>query len=379
MRFTPNGLPSGFGDGAHTTLRMVENVGGDILALGDGVTVRNISIEDFPGRSGNVVAVVSRRPGDRISATMENVAILNPNPLAIGAGGTTGRSIMVITRNPNLGSDPAPDTGSVLALRILRSLVSSPAGGGGFFAFNFAAKSRISIQISRSVIGGGNEANGGVSRPDAVNGSQVSITSEGSLYRNDWADRCASPMSGWNLTGGSTSPLPLAVPETEGNRLSFHSVNDRMEGFTTSVLATGSRRFFPAPLNAAPSGNHIDLQLTGTTIITPPCPTAITSSNTGMADFRDMAAMDLRLIGAWVANDGISPGDSNTVRAEFRGVTGSGMRANFYAHTAAGLGPVPPHLQGIGNRLEMTGDPQAFTRANRGIDPPPPATFFSIR
>jgi serine/threonine protein kinase len=380
MRFTQGGVPAGFGNDPHAVLKITTSIGGDMLTLGDGVTVRNIEIADFAGRSGNVVAVVSRRPGDRISATLENSVIVNPNPLSIGAGGTMGRGLLIITRNPNLGSDPAPDTGSVIAVRVLRSLISSPAGGGGFFAYNFAAGSRISLEISQSVIGGSNEANGGVSRPDAVHDSQVSVTSEGSIYRNEWADPCASAVLGWNLTGGSTSPLPLQVPETARNRLSVHSLNDRIENFTTAVLATGSRRFFAAPLNAAPRSNHLDLRLVGTTITTPSCSAAGTSANTSaLAVYRDRTVIDLRLIGAWVENDALPAGNDNSVRVELRGVTGSGRRSNHYANTAGGSLPLAAHLQGAGNRLEIVGDPQSFARTNRRIDPPPAAHFFSNR
>ena len=380
MHFTPDSLPSGFGDGPHTTLKMTTSVGGDILTLGDRVTVRNIEISDFPGRSGNVVAVVSRRPGDRISATIEKLVLINPNPMVIGAGGTVVRGLLVITRNLNLASDPAPDTGSVIAVRMIRSLVTSPSGGGGFFAYNFAAKSRISLEIMQSVIGGSSEANGGVSRPDAVYDSHVSVTSEKSVYRNEWANPCTSPLLGWNLTGGSAMPLPIAVPATVNNRLELRSVNNRIENFTTGILATGSRRFYAEPLNAPPRGNQIYLQLIGTTIITPPCKPANTSvSTTGAPAIGEAAATDLRLIGAWVANDAVSAGDNNTVRAELRGVTGSGVRSNRYAHTSAGARYLPPSLRGNANRLDLIGTRQGFARANRRIDPLPAANFFTSR
>ena len=263
--------------------------------------------------------------------------------------------------------------------RMLRSLIRSPSGGGGFFAYNFAANSRISLEIVRSVISGSSEANGGVSRPDAVHDSQVSVASKSSIYRNEWANPCASPLLGWNLTGGSAMPLPVAVPATTKNKLTLRSVDDRIENFTTAILATGSRRFYDAPLNAAPRDNRIDLQLTGTTIVTPSCsPATAGSSNTGAPAF-DPAATDIRLIGAWVANNAASAGDHNIVRAELRGVTGSGLRSNIYAHAAAGSRSAKPRFRGTGNKLELIGDLQAFTRTNRGIDPAPAASFFNSR
>ena len=378
MLFTPDGQPTGFADGPRTTLRMMANIGGDVLTLGDSVTVRNVEIVDLVGRSGNVVTVASRRPRDRVSATILESVIVNPNPLAIGAGGSLGRSLHVITRNPNMGADPPPDEGAVLAVRMLRSVIQSPSGGGGFFAYNFAANSRISLEISRSVIGGSSEANGGVSRPDAVHDSEVRITSRDNLYRNEWTDRCASKFMGWNLTGGSSTPIPLRVPETARNRLVIRSVNDRLEGFTIGVHATGSRRFFPAPLNAAPKDNHIDLQLLGTTISTPSCASPPTGGiSAGMVSSQPTPVADLQLIGGWAQSNAFAAGDGNTVRVELRGVIGSGTRSNRYENAAAITGPLSAKLQGKGNRFQVVGDPLAFTRDNRGIDPAPGAAFFT--
>lgn len=378
MLFAPGGHPIGFADSPRTTLRMTANTGGDVLTLSDNVTVRNLEIVDQTGRSGNVVAVVSRRPGDRVSATILESVIVNPNPLAVGAGGALGRGLLVITRNPNMGADPPPDERAVLAVRVLRSVIKSPSGGGGFFAYNFAANGKISLEISRSVISGSSEANGGVSRPDAVHDSEVRITSRDNLYRNEWADRCASPLLGWNLTGGSGAPIPLQLPVTTRNRLLVRSVDDHIEGFTVGILATGSRRFFAAPLNAAPRDNHIALQLVGTTISTPPCASTRQAGNRSGATAQTARVADLELIGGWAQTNTFAPGDGNTVRVELRGVSGSGTRANKYANAATFAGgALSAELQGTGNRLEIVGDARAFTRSNRGIDPGPGAAFFT--
>ncbi|MEO6331705.1 MAG: serine/threonine-protein kinase [Gemmatimonadaceae bacterium] len=377
MRFDPDGHPTGFSDGSRTTLRMTAAVGGDILTLGHGVTLRNVEIVDLAGRSGNVVAVGSRRPGDRVSAAIIESMIVNPNPLTIGAGGALGRGLLITTRNLNMGADPPPDEGAAVTVRVLRSVIRSPVGGGGFFAYNFSANSRISLEITRSVVGGSNEANGGVSRPDAVHDSEVHITSQGNVYRNEWENQCVSALMGWNLIGGSGAPIPLAVRETARNRLRLRSVDDRIEGFTTGVFATGSRRFFAAPLNAAPSGNHIDLRLFGTRISTPSCASLRRSENTtGIPAARLVSARDIQLIGAWVQNETLAAGDGNTVRAELRNVTGSGARSNKYDHVAASSGPLPARLQGTGNRLEIVGNPQTFGQTNRRIHPAPAAEFF---
>jgi hypothetical protein len=380
MRFDRDGHPTGFSDGTRTTLKMTSNVGGDVLTLGNGVIIRHLEIVDLAGRSGNVVEVSSRGPRDDVSVTIIESVIINPNPLTIAAGSALGRGIHIITRNASMGADPPPDDGSAVTVRLLRSVIRSPAGGGGMFAFNFSSNSRISVELTRNVIGGSNEGNGGVSRPDAVHGSEVSITSQDNLYRNEWADQCATTLWGWNLTGGSGAPIPFVLPATRNNRLRLRSVDDRMEGFTTAVFATASRRFFSAPLNAAPSGNHIDLQLIGTTISGPAC-----SSIHGATPMTESAGdylatnRDLLLVGGWVKNAGLAPGDSNTIRAEFSGVTGSGVRPNEYAHVLQAPDIVRRQLLGIGNRLEIVGDRKTFVKMNRGLGPPPARTFFSKR
>jgi hypothetical protein len=308
--------------------------------------------------------------------------LVNPNALTIGASGALGRGIHIITRNANLGDAPSPDEGSVLAVKLIRSVIKSPAGGGGFFAFNLAAKSRISLDISHSLIGGSNEANGGVSRPDSVHDSEVRIVSQNNVYRNEWKDPCAAPVLGWNFTGGSGAPIPMPLPATVRNTLIVQSLNDRIEGFTTAVIATGGRRFFGASLNAAPRDNSIDLQLIGTTISTPVCAHASSrpiQSTAGIPTVRDAVVGDFRLAGAWVDKDGFDAGDGNRVRVELRNVTGSGARVNFYSNTANAFGPLPARLQGKRNRLEIVGDSVAFARANHGIDPLPPAEFFTGR
>lgn len=378
MRFSPDGLPIDFADGTGTTLRMTGSAGGDVLTLGDRTTIRNVEVVDVAGRSGNVVAVASRRPRDHVTATILETVIVNPSPLTIGAGGALGRGLHVTTRNANMGSDPAPDEGSVLSVRMARSVIRSPGGGGGFFAYNFAAGSRILLDLSRSVIGGSNEANGGVSRPDAVHDAQVRIESRGNLYRNEWAEPCVAPASGWNLTGGSGAPIPIQLPPTTRNRLIVHSVEDRIEGFTRAVVATGSRRFFAAPLNAAPSGNRIELQLIGTRISTPVCARPGTAgSSMGLAVDVLQPVADLDLTGAWVENQKLAPGDHNTIRAELRGVRGSGKRVNRFADAAGPAGPLPARSQGEGNRLEIVGDSETFTRTNTGIVPAPRASAFT--
>lgn len=377
MQFDATGHPIGFSPATEAVLRMRADVAGDLVALGNGATMRNLTITDMPGRSGNVMAVVSRGTGDTVHATLSEVVIENPNPLTIAPGGPLGRGLYVSTRNPNLGADPPPHEGAVLGVRVIRSLIRSPSGGGGVFAYNFAPRGRISVELSRSVVGGSNEANGGVSRPDAVHDAEVRIISSGTRYRNDWPDPCAAPLLGWNLIGGSGAPLPLALPATTRNRLVVRSVDDRLEGFTTAILATGSRQFFAEPLNAPPTDNTIDLELTGTVFSSSSCPEGGTGqSTTGVVAVRPGPGADLVLTGAWVENDALQAGDRNRVRVLLRGVSGSGPRANQYAHASGPAGPLAPERGGSDNTLEIVGDPGAFGRENRGIVPSPPARFF---
>lgn len=364
MQFDGAGLPAGFGAGAHTTLVMSSDAPGDMLSLGDGVTIRALQIEDRPGRVGNVIGVGSRDAGDRVSATIAESEIINPNPIGAGPNGSVGYGLMITTRNPNLGAAPAPHEGAAIATRMVHSLVRSPAAGGSLFAFNFAALGNVSVTLTGNVLGGEVTANGGVSRPDAVHDATVVIESQRNLYRDDVADPCAPvvrPLSGWNLTGGSGPPAPLPVAETARNSLRVHSVDDRIERFVNGVFATGSRRFFGT---AGPStGNSIDLQLLGTTISTPAC---------------GGATIDIALIAADAPfSDALAPGNGNTLRAVIQGVTGSGLRANQYGNAMGLSGSLPAALQGTGNLLQIVGNLNAFVQTNRQIDPLPGAEFFT--
>lgn len=362
MQFDGAGLPAGFGAGAHATLVMNSNSPGDMLSLGDGVTIRGLRIEDRFGRAGNVIGVGSRDAGDRVSATIAESEIVNPNPLGSGPDGAAGYGLMITTRNPNLGAAPAPHEGAAITTRVVHSVVNSPAGGGSLFAFNFAALGKVSITLDGNVLGGEVTANGGVSRPDAVHDATVVIESRRNLYRDEVADPCTQVRSlGWNLTGGSGPPAPLPVAETARNSLRVNSVDDRIERYASGVAATGSRRFFET---AGPStDNSIDLELLGTTISTPAC------GGTGS---------DIVLIAANAPfSDALAPGNGNTLRAVIRGVTGSGSRSNQYGNAVGLSGPLPAALQGTGNLLQIVGNLNSFVQMNRQIDPLPGAEFFT--
>ena len=300
--------------------------------------------------------------GDHISASLVETEIVNPNPYTIVPQGSVGCGLMVFTQNPNLGAPPPPHDGATLEITHWSApAIHSPANGNcGVFAFNFAPNASVSLHFTNDVVGGGLNADGGVSRTDAVHDSRVLIVSTRTLYRDDHPAACSVGRVGWNLTGGSGAPVPVVLPATVGNTLEVRSLDDRIEGFATAVLATGARRFFAEPTAGPSSDNAIDLKLLRTSIETPACGT------------------DLRLVGA-LAGGNFSPGDGNVVRARLRGVQGSGTRANVYADVLSLTGPVSPELQGRGNQLEIVGSLQAFLATNSGVTPAPGAQFFTAK
>lgn len=253
-----------------------------------------------------------------------------------------------------------------MSVRITGSLIRSATTGTGcgVFAFNFASLSSVSVALAGNVVGGGIIANGGVSRPDAVHDSRTSIQSQRNLYLNESPNPCVPARLGWNLQGGSGTPVPLVIGATERNSLKVHSQDDRIEGFTTAVFAAGGRRFFGLPTAGPSTDNAADLELIGTIISTPSC-----GGGTLVADFR--------LAGAIVSNASLVPGDGNTLRAVIRSVTGSGVRSNMYADVLGPAGPVSAAFQGSGNRLEFTGSLRAFGQTNTSVEPAPAAEFFT--
>jgi hypothetical protein len=340
MSFDESGLPTGFEPSGRTTLRATAGIVGNVLTLGDGATVTGLVIEDVVGAS-NAVAVVSRAPGDFISARIDKCEIINPNP-----SGATGRGVVVQTRNPDL--EP-PHEGAVLRVQMTRSIVRSPGGAIGVFAINFASHSEIRLEMESNVVGGGLNSAGGAGRPTtAVTGAGVIIKSSHNLYRSD------SPVPtafGWALFGGADSPSAVVASQASTfNTLQIDSIDDTLAGFATGISATGGRRF--NALSGTISSNRVGLNLHGTLLQT--------------------TTADLRLSGA-TSLVGVPTGDENTAHVLLRQATGSGARANQYAHN---LTP-PMGSPGIGNRLEIVGNANAFDQTNQNFVPPPPAEFFT--
>jgi hypothetical protein len=341
MSFDESGLPTGFEPAGRTLLRATAAVVGNVLTLGDGATVRGLAIQDVVGRlvPGSGVAVLSRAAGDFISARIEECEIINPNPPG------TSRGLVVMTQNPDL--EP-PHEGAALRVQMTRSIVRSPAASVGIFAINFASHSEIRLDLESNVVGGGLGSAGGVGLPDAVTQAGVVIQSIHNLYRSD---SLAPTGVGWQLFAGADAPLPLIVSQASTfNTLQMHSIDDTVSGFASGIVASGGRRI--NALSGTISSNRVELNLQGTLLQT--------------------TTADLRLSGATTAL-GVSTGDDNTAHVLLVQATGSGARANRYAHSSIPLTGSP----GIGNRLEIVGNANAFDQTNQNFVPPPPAEFFT--
>lgn len=354
MTFGPGDRPAGFAPGSATVLKADPSLVGDILALSDGARVSGVRIEDVsrvpPTNAGNLIVVSSSKPGDRVAATVEDCELSNPN----GSGqsvqrGPTGRAVLVFTRNLNADLAPPPDTESLVGLFMRHSIIESTGGGSGVFAINFASRSRVVLRLAQNVIGGGLDATGGVSRPDAVANSQVVIFSMLNQYRND-----ASSGQGWSLRGGANPPGPafrLPGITTVNNTLFIQSINDEITGFDVGIhAAAGWRPFYYDNSGTKKTGtvnqNRVSLILTNLKI--------------------GSVIADIELFGATAGQFGPSgsdpasftPGDDNQLQAVFSFGGGSaGVRANRYAHADMVQTGLAKADAGSGNRLQIHGIP----------------------
>lgn len=364
MQLDDEGLPKGFAAGNSSTLRVVGGFAGSVLTLGDGSAVQGLRVVDLANtdaepqrRLGNVVLVASRRPADRITASVVDCELINPNQAGFTDDGPHGHGVAVLTLNPSLGAPPAAHAGAAVAVRVERSLVRTRTGAV-VFANNFAARGEIALRLEGNRFEGYLVAGGGVSRPDAVTGAEVVIESRRNLYTVSGLSR-----AGWLLIGGSTSPhfLEGGIPGASGVGLRFDSMGDRIEGFRTGVWAAAARRL--GATSSPLSDNRLELRLEGT---------RIASVGEGAAD--------LVLHGAvseaepWVRGGEFAAGDRNVLRASLSDVAGSGITRNRYADVD---GPAQPANAGTGNRLIIEGSPEQFRRSNRAIEPVPAAGFFT--
>ena len=348
MTFDESGLPTGFEPSGRTVIRSTTALVGDVLTLGDGATLRGLTIEDAPGRQGgNLVVALSERRATSSPRTSSSAKSSTPIRRASCPQGRPGAGLVALTRNPNLGADPPAHDGAVVRVEMRRSIIRSPGGGTGVFAINFAAHTEIGLVLRHNVIGGGLIATGGVSRPDAVTGASVSIESSRNLYENQ------GPLPntlGWNLIGGAGSPAFPSAASTF-NRLEMDSRNDTIQGFHLGIVAIGGQRFLAG---AGPSSaNRLDLEVHALQI--------------------QSTTADLTLFGARSFVAGVPPGDENTLRLVLQEVDrqrASGQRVRPQLDPSMGD-------PGVGNRLEIVGTETAFVRSNDDFEPIPPAEFFT--
>ena len=346
------GLPSGFRASTRTTLRSLATLVGDIVQLGNGANLSRLAIEDLPGRlGGNLVVVSSRSPGDVVIATIDDCEHRQPQVRASGPT-TSGRGLLVITRNPR--QPPAsPHAGAVVDAQMRGSIVRSPGNGTGIFAINFAPNDRSDVD-SNATLRRRPRASGGVSRPNSVVGSATLIDSRGNLYRADNAENPAN--LGWSLNGGGGPPVAMfTVGSTSDNFLSMDSTEDRIEGFSFGISASAGARRFGPPIAGTSDRNRVEIQLRGGTSI-------------------ESLLGDLVLFGATAPSQHVTPGDGNLLHIDLRGVSGSGAPGNLYAHVIGPDGVLDPAFAGYGNRLEIEGNPVSLM--HRDITPPPPAEMF---
>jgi hypothetical protein len=366
VRIDANGTALEWSSMPVPTLRFAAELDTDALTLGDGAVLSGLRIEsraaastDEPGPGGNLVAIVSRRPADRVSATIRGCEIVNPNAFRIGRDGPANRAILVVTRHRIGTAVASTHVGAHISLAVEHSIVRSP-DSDVLFANNFAARGRVDLSLQGNRFEGHLSASGGTTRLDEVSDSITTIDSSGNLFlRTGTFDA-----EGWQLLGGTSAPhATTRIPGVYRNTLRLTSLNDRIEGFRIGIWAAAGRRV--AEFSDPVSHNRLELDLVNTVIRT-----------------IDPAGADLSLYGAVAF--GASPsdsaefeiGDDNQLRADIRGAHGSGPRSNVFWNVT---GPVLPARRGTGNRVIVLGDENEFSSSNPGIEPIPPCHCWQSR
>lgn len=363
MSFGADGLPAGFQPGTETVLRVIAGFQGQVLTLGHGSALRGLRVLDLANtpsrpslRQGNVVYVVSRAPGDVVAASIVECELANPNLVGFSDAGPHGHGVVALTLNPNLGAPPAAHEGARVSVRVRRSVVRTHTGAVTFAA-NFAARGDVTVSLEGNRLEGFLTVAAGVSRPDLVTDARMHIESRGNLYLRSGRDRY-----GWLLLGGSTSPhfLEAGIPGAARATLRVESTDDRIEGFRQGIQAAAARRIGgQSPLLV---DNRVELRLRGT---------RIRSDGEGAADLVLQGTMSE--IEQAEGPGEFPAGHRNVLRVLMEDVSGSGERRNVYADV---VGPAKLENQGVGNRLEFSGDATSFGRSNGGIEPLPDAQFF---
>jgi hypothetical protein len=357
---TQDGVPDEVLVEGAATLRAADDLPGDFISLGDGSALRGLRIVQTPptaGRTqyGNTVVVSSRRPADRLAASIRYCDIHSNATVGAGPAGPTGRAILVETRSP---AGEASHEGASVTLSIEYTAIRAPLGNA-IFANNFAARGETRIDIRRSLVEGFIVISGGTSREAPVTRASSRFESEETHYRrvNGGVDRI-----GWQLFGATGMPAPTlagAVAGGQGNRNQVFSRRDRIDGFRIGVLASAYRRV--ADYSGPGADNRLELSMQDTVIHS-------------VGD----AAADLVLRGAGAdpspqRDVRLTPGQRNELQVRLTGVRGSGPRANRYVDCDC---PATDPAVDDGNRVVLEGTAAEFALANPGVLPPPPATMF---
>ena len=361
-----DGRAAGFDAGPVTVIRAARSFDGDLVTLGNDARVRSLLLLDqTPSRGaalrqGNVVALVSRSAGDRLSARIEDCEIVSGGAMGVTTRGPVGHGIVVLTRSPSLGESGQPHVGSTVSLHLSRSRVQ--ARGASLFVVNFASRSEIEVTLEGNLMAGPIVASGGASRPQLVSGSRVHLHSSGNLYQH--SDE-GEDSFGWMLYGGSTPHLPsLATPGPRDNELSMQSNGDRIEGFRIGVLAGGARRRYE--IAGPPIDNRARLDLVDLSISTHgdrPLGVALHGAIAGEGDVA-------------IAGPGFPAGEGNVLWARMRSMrVDEPQVGNRYSATFGD--PRMDPAAGT-NRLVLAGTAEDFARDNPGFPPPPPDAFDDV-
>jgi len=364
-----SGRPTGWQEIQTSTLRIHGPWSGNAVELGHGSGLRRLRIvDDGPaggaavaqGEAPNLVVVSSRRPGDRVDASIVECEISTQQPFGIGGEpGPLARAVAVWTRHP--AAVVSPGAGASVSLTIERSIIRAPRSNS-LFAINFAPRGQAELNIRDSRLEGVMSAGGGTSLQDHVTHGSTIIRSRNSEYvRVGGFDRF-----GWHLFGGSGIPHPkpgrAPPPGADDNRLTMQSEGDRIEGYRTGIYAAAGRRV--GALSGPSSGNRLELETRNLLIVTP-----------------DEQAADVQWFGALAepdrgSDERLPPGEGNLMTVRMTGTVGSGPRANRY-EDVSGWPPGPPEAPG--NRLRILGARGDFERQNPGLSPVPGEEFFADR
>jgi len=168
-----SGRPIDWQDAQTSTLRIHGPWSGNAVELGHGSGLRRLRIVDAgvaeggtvaQGEAPNLVVVSTRRPGDRVEASIEECEISTQQPFGIGGEpGPLARAVAVWTRHPGAGGSPG--AGASVSLTVERSIIRAPRSNS-LFAINFAPRGQAELNIRDSRVEGVMSAGGGTSLQD---------------------------------------------------------------------------------------------------------------------------------------------------------------------------------------------------------------------